>query len=173
MNEQENIQKETESELQNLRDEKLIGGEMTIGEYVGLTKQQLYEIAQKGYQLVETGRLEEAKIIYQGLIAADPFDSVFHCQLGGIYFKQKDYENAFKEYDDSIRFNLANVDALAGRGELYLMQEKYREGIEDLKKAVENDPKATKQSSIRARGLLLSLKDAMENKDKKSGAANN
>ncbi len=157
-----NDQKLNDGNLQKLNDEKLFDGEMTIAEYVGLDKQELYNIARKGFQLVETGQLEEAKIIYEGLVAADPYDSVFHCQLGGIYFKQKDFEGAFDEYNASIRYNLANVDALAGRGELYLMQEKYEAGIEDLRKAVENDPQRTKKSSMRARGLLLSLRDAFE-----------
>ena len=162
MTEQNTTDKDKIEEEKKLRAEKLMGGEMTISEYVGLTKEQLYEIARKGYQLIETGRLEEAKVIYKGLVAADPYDSVFHCQLGGIYFKEKDIDKAFIEFDDSIRLNFANVDALAGRGEIYLMQEKFEEGIADLKKAIENDPKGEKQSSIRARGLLLSLRNAME-----------
>jgi len=32
----------------------------------------------------------------------------------------------------------------------------------DLKKAVENDPRGSKQSSIRARAILLSLRDAVK-----------
>ncbi len=120
--------------------------------------------------MVETGRLEEAKTIFKGLTSADPFDSVFHCQLAGIYFKQKDLENAFEEYDTSIRLNLANVDALSGRGELFLMKGKYEDGIQDLRKAIESDPEGKKQSSIRARGLLLSLRDAIEKDDKKAEA---
>ncbi len=168
-----NEEKQETANNKALKDEKLVGGEITIGEYVGLDKKQLYEIAQKGYQLIQTGRLEDAKIIYKGLVAADPYDSVFHSQLGGLYFRQKDFDNAFKEYDSAIRLNLANVDALSGRGELYLMQEKYQEGIEDLKKAIENDPQGTKQSSIRARGLLLSLRDAYEKGEEKTKAKHN
>ncbi len=164
---------QTKQENQKLKDEKLVGGEMTIGEYVGLSKKELYEIARKGFQLIQTGRLDEAKTIYQGLVAADPYDSVFHCQLGGIYFKQKELEKAFKEFEDSIRLNFANVDALAGRGELFLMQGKYEEGIEDLRKAIENDPDGKKQSSVRARGLLLSLKNAVESEEKKAEAKGN
>lgn len=170
MTEQNTANTDKQNDEQELKGEKLIDGEITIGEYVGLSKEQLYEIARKGYQLVETGRLDEAKLVFKGLVAADPYDSVFHCQLGGIYFKQKDLENAFKELDDSIRLNLANVDALAGRGELYLMQEKFEEGISDLRTAIESDPKGEKQSSIRARGLLLSLRDAIEHEDGKAEA---
>jgi tetratricopeptide (TPR) repeat protein len=151
-----------------LKDEQLIGGEITIGEYIGLDKTRRYEIARKGFQMIQTGRLDEAATIFKGLVAADPYDSVFRCQLAGIYFKQKKFETASREYDASIGLNLANVDALAGRGELYLMQGKYAEGIEDLKKAIENDPQGTKPSSIRARGLLLSLRDAFDRDGKKA-----
>lgn len=173
MSEEKITKSEAEKTQEEINVEKLIGGEMTISEFVGMSKQQLYEIAQKGYQLIQNWRLEEAKIIYKGLVAADPYDSVFHCQLAGIYFKQKDYENAFRAYDSSIRLNIANVDALAGRGELYLMQGKYKEGISDLRKAIENDPSGKKQSSMRARGLLISMKDAMEENQEKAQATSN
>ncbi|NNE65781.1 MAG: hypothetical protein HKN33_04380 [Pyrinomonadaceae bacterium] len=145
-----------------LQEEKLVKGEITIGEYVGLDKERQYEIARKGYELIETGRLEEAETIYKGLVAADPYDSVFHCQLGAIYFRKQDFNSAFERFDDSIRLNKANVDALAGRGELFLMKQEYELGIVDLKQAVENDPHGKKQSSIRARAILLSLRDAVE-----------
>lgn len=173
MSEEKTTKSVTEKTQEEINVEKLIGGEMTISEFVGMSKQQLYEIAKKGYQLIQTWRLEEAKIIYKGLVAADPYDSVFRCQLGGIYFKLKDYENAFREYGASIRLNHANVDALAGRGELYLMQGLYEKGISDLQKAIENDPTGEKQSSMRARGLLLSMKDAMDKSQEKAQATSN
>ncbi len=141
----------------NEEKEQLILGTTTVAEYVGLSKEQMYAIANQGYSLIQQGCLQEAKKIYKGLVAADPYDSVFHCQLGGIYFQLKDIDNAFREYDAAIRFNLSNVDALAGRGEIYLMKGKFEDGIADLRKALENDPNAEKQSTIRARALLFSL----------------
>ncbi|MDH3494224.1 MAG: tetratricopeptide repeat protein [Acidobacteriota bacterium] len=155
--------------MKKINEEKLVAGEITIAEYVGLNKERQYEIARKGYELMETGRLDEAETIYKGLVAADPYDSVFHSQLGAIYFRKQDYNQAFRQFDDSIRLNKANVDALAARGELLLMKQKYEQGITDLKKAVENDPNGTKQSSIRARALLLSLRDAVEKRQAEAG----
>jgi tetratricopeptide (TPR) repeat protein len=138
--------------------EKLATGQITIAEAVGISRKQLYAIANRGYQLLNLGRLEEARQIYAGLVAADPYDSVFHCHLGAVLYRLGEMDKAFEEYDASIRLNIANVDALSGRGELYLLKGEVKKGIEDLRKALENDPKGTHPSSLRARALLLSLR---------------
>ena len=143
--------------------EKLATGQTTLAETVGLSREQLYEIAQQGYQLLNSGKLEEARQIYAGLVAANPFDSVFHCHLGAVYWRMGDLEKAFEEYDASLRFNIANVDALAGRGELYLTKGDAKKGIADLRTALENDPEGKHPATIRARGLLLSLRNAAQN----------
>lgn len=148
--------------------EKLATGQITIAEAVGISRQELYKIAQRGYQLLTSGKLEEAKQIYAGLVAADPYDSVFHCHLGSALWQLGDTERAFEEYSASIRLNIANVDALAARGELYLLKGEVENGIEDLRKALENDPQGKHPSSIRARALLLSLRQAAD----KEAAAN-
>jgi tetratricopeptide (TPR) repeat protein len=140
--------------------EKLATGQMTIAEAVGISRQQLYAIAQRGYQLLNSGKLEEARQIYAGLVAADPFDSVFHCHLGAVLWRLGEIDRAFEEYNAAIRLNIANVDALAARGELYLLRGEVKKGIEDLRAALENDPQGSHPSSIRARALLLSLRQA-------------
>lgn len=144
--------------------EKLVSGQITISEAVGLNRKQLYAIARRGYQLMNSGKLEEARQIYAGLVAADPFDSVFHCHLGAIHWRMGNVEKAFEEYDASLRYNIANVDALAGRGELYLLKGEVKKGIEDLRKALENDPNAFRPATVRARALLVSLRQVASHK---------
>jgi tetratricopeptide (TPR) repeat protein len=140
--------------------EKLATGQITLAEYAGLSRQQLYEIAGRGYQMLNSGKLDEAETIYRGLVAADPYDSVFHCHLGAVYFRKGEMDKAFDEYSAALRFNIANVDALAGRGEIYLQKGLLKEGVEDLRKALENDPEAKRPSTQRARALLVSLREA-------------
>lgn len=140
--------------------ERLLNGEMTIAGALGVSREQLYAIANRGYQLLSSGRLTEARQIYEGLVAADPFDSVFHCHLGAVLWRAGEMERAFEEFDAAIRFNLANVDARAARGELYLQRGELKKGVEDLRAALENDPQGTHPSSVRARALLLSLRRA-------------
>lgn len=158
-----NTNKKTASEKRKREmQEKLATGQVTIAEAVGMSKDQLYAIARRGFQLLNSGRLEEARKIYAGLVAADPFDSVFHCHLGAVLWRMGETEKAREEYDASLRFNIANVDALAGRGELFLLSGEIEKAVEMLKKAVELDPKGAKQSSVRARSLLFSLRQAAQ-----------
>ncbi len=142
--------------------EKLALGQITISEAMGISKQQLYAIAQRGFQLLNSGRLDEAGQIYAGLVAADPYDSVFRCHLGAVLWRKGEIKKACDEYDASLRYNIANVDALAGRGELYLLNGEIENAIELLRKAVELDPNGKKQSSVRARSLLFSLRNAAQ-----------
>ncbi len=144
------------------RDELLLSGGITIAQYVGLSKAQLYAIANQGYQLFTSGKYEEARQIYAGLVVADPFDSVFHCHLGATLWRLGDFEKAFEEYDLSLRFNFANVDALAGRGELNMMRGQLQAGIDDLQAAINYDEKGEHDATIRARAILVALKDEME-----------
>jgi tetratricopeptide (TPR) repeat protein len=140
--------------------EKLATGQATLAEYVGLSREQMYKIAQQAYQLMNRGKLEEARQIYSGLVAADPYDSVFHCHLGAVLFRMGEHEKAFDEYDAALRYNIANVDALAGRGELYIMRGDVKKGVEDLRGALEKDPQGEHPSTQRARALLFSMREA-------------
>ena len=153
-----NTREETKSDQRKREVQgKLASGQINIASAVGISQKQLYAIAWRGFQLFNSGRLEEARQIYAGLVAADPFDSVFHCHLGAVLWRMGDLDRAFEEYDASIRFNIANIDALAGRGELFLLKGEINQAIRDLRKSVELDPKGERPASVRARALLLSL----------------
>lgn len=140
--------------------EKVATGQATIAEAAGISKDQLYKIAEKAYQLYSQGKLQEAKQIYEGLVAADPYDSVFHCHLGAVLWRLDELDPAFEEYDAAVRYNVANTDALAGRGELFIAKGEIEKGVDDLSRALESDPHCTKPSAQRARALLLSMREA-------------
>ncbi len=142
--------------------ERLINGEMTIGEFVGLSGQTLYAIANVGHQMLQTGKLDTAMDIFKGLVAASPYDSVFHTQLATVYAAKEEFEDAIASYSQALQLNKANVDALAGRGEMFLRLEKIIEALPDLKSAIEADPEARRPSSVRARALLLGLQQRVE-----------
>ena len=142
--------------------EKLLKGELTLGEFVGLKREVLYQIAQVGYQMLALGNHAEAKQIYLGLVAAAPYDSVFHCHLACVYHQLGDLERALDEYTEALRFNRANADALAGRGELYLRRGQVAESMIDLQAAIECDPQGKRGATIRARAILLTLKEAAD-----------
>lgn len=137
---------------------RLVRGEITLAEFAGLRREELYAIARVGYQLLNGGRLEDARAVYRGLAAADPFDSVFRCHLGAVELRRGRAAEAEAEFDAAVRLNRANADALAGRGEARLRLGRCAEAVEDLRAAVALDPPARRPSALRARALLVSLR---------------
>lgn len=138
--------------------ERLATGQTTLAEVVGLGRERLYEMAGAAYGLMNSGKLAEAQAIYRGLVAADPLDSVFRCHLGAVELRRGRVAEAEVEFDAAVRLNRANADALAGRGEARLMLGRCAEAVEDLRAAVALDPPARRPSALRARALLVSLR---------------
>ena len=73
---------------------RLARGEITLAQYAGLTRRELYAVAREAYRLMCGGRLEEALTIYRGLAAADPYDSVFRCHLAASLLRTGDAEGS-------------------------------------------------------------------------------
>ncbi|HEV2763891.1 MAG TPA: tetratricopeptide repeat protein [Pyrinomonadaceae bacterium] len=144
---------------------RLARGEITIADLTGLTREKLYEIADVGFRLMNSGQLEQARAVYSGLVAASPFDSVFHCHLGAVNLRMGDADEAVKNFDAALRLNRANVDAFAGRGEARLNRREFADAITDLSAAIELDREAKRASTVRARALLLALTEAASKPD--------
>ncbi len=137
--------------------EKLFLGEVTPGEFLGLSQERLYKIAMMGYEMFKSGQLQGALDIFEGLVAAAPYDSVFHCHLAATYARLERFPDAMSEYNRSLELNIANIDALVGRGELYLRESKVAEAVKDIQRALELDPHAQRETTKRARATLMVL----------------
>ena len=142
--------------------EKLIRGEITLGQFLGMPKKQLYEWAESAHQALQAGSPKQALEIFKGLVAASPYDSVFHCQLAATYMTLEQYDEAFSEFELALRFNASNVDALVGRGEILLRRGKVPEGLADFTRALEKDPQMKRATTQRAHSVLLVLKQQAE-----------
>jgi len=158
--------------LQTASRERALGlarGEITLAQYAGLRREELYAIARTAHRLLNGGRLREALTIYRGLAAADPYDSVFRCHLAAALLRTGDAEAALAEFDAALRLNVANGDALSGRGETRLRLGHFSEAVKDLTAAVALDPKAARPSTARALSLLGAVREAARQK-KPAGA---
>ena len=137
---------------------RLLRGEVIFADVFGLDRTALYQIANIGFSLLNSGKLTEAKQIYEGLVAADPYDSVFHCHLGAAHHRLGELNQAFEQYEAAIQLNHANGDALVGRGEIHLVRGEVVKGVSDLKSAVVFDREGIRPSTARAHNLLLAVK---------------
>jgi tetratricopeptide (TPR) repeat protein len=150
--------------------QRLLHGEIDLGEFAGLSRSAQYEMARIAHASLESGKPAKALPIYRGLVAASPTDSVFQCHLAATLYALRRLDEAFLHYNNSLRFNPKNIDALTGRGELYLYKKQVKEAAQDFKAAVKADPEAKHLSTLRARTALAMLAKVSEQGDQ-SGSA--
>ncbi|MFL5318488.1 MAG: tetratricopeptide repeat protein [Myxococcaceae bacterium] len=131
-------------------------GEMTWAEVEGITFEEAKAIAQVGCDLAGAGRLEEARIIFEGLVEMNPKDSAARAALGTVYQKLGRSDEAMVEYSASLAQDPRNPVALANRGELRLKAGD-RNGFTDLAMAIDSDPHGETAAGRRAKGLLKAI----------------
>jgi len=131
-------------------------GEVTWAEVEGMTWEEAKAIAQVGCDLATAGRLEEARIIFEGLVAGNPKDSASRAALGTVYQKLGRIDEAIAEYSAALDLDAKNPVALANRGELRLKAGD-RGGFGDIARAVDADPHGETTAGRRAKGLVKAI----------------
>jgi tetratricopeptide (TPR) repeat protein len=150
--------------------QQLIRGEITPAQFLGLSQKRLYEMATLGHNLMAEGQLEGALDIFKGLVAASPYDSVFHLNLAATYTQLQRFPEAMEEYTRALQLNVANVDALVGRSELLLREGKVTEALQDLQLALQLDPEARRETTQRAHATLSVLQSMADEAEKAQAA---
>jgi len=125
----------------------------TIAEAAGLTFEDARAIAEIGCDLAAAGRLEEARVLFEGLVEMNPKDAAARAALGTVYQKQGKLEEAVSAYSAAIGLDAAQPVALANRGELRLRRND-RGGMEDLVAATRADPGGITIAARRAKALI-------------------
>ncbi len=145
------------------RVEAFIAGQITLGDLEGIPKDAQHEMAQTGFRFFTEGRLPQAKQVFTGLLALDPFDAYFLTALGAIAQQEGDLDAAEQHFTRALSINPFSPSALTGRGEVRLMQGSLVDAAADLAKAIAEDPEGKDPSTQRARGLAANVKSLIEN----------
>ncbi|MFO0723790.1 MAG: tetratricopeptide repeat protein [Myxococcota bacterium] len=141
---------------------EFIAGRLTLGELQGISKESQYQMAKVGFDYMREGKLDAAQKIFDGLQALDPFDAYFHTCLGAIAQEQGDGAKADRLYSRALEINPFSPIALAQRGEVRLSAGKLTEAIDDLTKALKEDPEGKEPATRRARVLLTMIRQTFE-----------
>lgn len=131
-------------------------GEMTWAQVEGITAQEAREIAQVGCDLSAAGRLDEARVIFEGLVEINPLDAAARAALGTVYQRMSLIKEALETYGDALKVDPKNVVALGNRGELRLRANDPN-GLHDLADAVKADPRGETEAGKRARALAEAI----------------
>ncbi len=140
-------------------------GRITLGDLEGITKQEQYQMAEIGHAYFHQNKLDEAKVVFEGLLALDPFDAFFNMALGSVAQQQNRPEDADQLYTRALEINPFSPTAHANRGEVRVMQGDLQRGVEDLVKAVDLDPKNAEPATERARATLMVLREQLAGLD--------
>jgi len=144
------------------RIEAFVKGHITLGELEGISKESQYQMAKVGFNFMREGKHDQAQKVFEGLQALDPFDAYFHMVLGSIAQEGGDAEKAEKLYTRSLEINPFSPIALAQRGEVRLSKGLYTEALNDLVKAVQEDPEGSEPATRRARVLIQMMREQLE-----------
>ena len=143
-------------------------GDITASDLMGLSRDELYMIATRGYSLLQEGKLSQALNVFDGLVYLDPYDPYFYTVLGSIRQRQEDTEGAITCFNQAIRLQPWNINALANRGEILFNQGKLIEAMEDFQRVIAFDAEDKNPSTLRVKTLVLALGEALEKKTNSS-----
>lgn len=149
----------TQADLLWARIQGFLKGELTLAELEGMTADQAAAIAETGCELAESGRLEEARVLFEGLVEMNPRDAGAHAALGTVYQKLARLPDALQSYSLAIGLDPLHPVALANRGELRLRSGD-GEGFRDLEGAVAADPRGRTAAGTRAAAWIAALSQA-------------
>lgn len=126
-----------------------------------LDPKKIKQVSEMGFVKLRHGRFNEARKIFEVLTFLDHKNYFHHLALGGAYQKLKRYVDAIFQYNEALKYNPGNLNALVNRGELYLRNRNYRKAAEDFREAILTDMKGKDRFANRARSLVIAIKRSL------------
>lgn len=111
-------------------------GEATLQELKSYTDEELYCIAQSGYTLFLNGKVKDAQVVFEGLIAIDPRNDYYYRALGVVYHRQGDAEGAIRQFTHAVTVDPKSAAAYVNRAEVHISRRDLPQALSDLEAAV-------------------------------------
>jgi tetratricopeptide (TPR) repeat protein len=129
-------------------------GKTTLREIKKYSDDELRAISHIGYFLLMQGKNEEARILFEGLVAIDPRNDFYYRALGVVFQKLGEDDRAVKQYAYAIRLNPGLPHAYVNRAEIYISLGDGPKAERDLRSALERMGPKDEQLSKKAWALL-------------------
>ena len=130
-------------------------GQVAWATAIGLSQEMTEGIALIGCDFAASGQLDEARIVFEGLVAANPHDAHALAALGTVLQKLGRSAEAEARYLAALKVDPQNTAALTNLGELQARTG--RDGRPHLEAAAKADPQGNTPAGRRARLLLQAL----------------
>jgi tetratricopeptide (TPR) repeat protein len=100
------------------------------------TEQAFVDLTRLGHEAFEAGRAEEARVVFESLVALGRRDPFAHTMLGTILLGAHALDRALEQFEAALEIDPEDLAALVYRGEIRLSRRKVARAIEDLERAV-------------------------------------
>ncbi len=105
-----------------------------------MSRHELAEMSLFGHQLFESGRLDEARVVFEGLVGLDVADAFPHTMLGTVYLAMGRPDRAAALFDAALAIDRDDLAARVYRAELRLQAGEGRRALQTLHSVVEDGP---------------------------------
>ena len=122
-------------------------------ETVDPAEQAFADLTRLGHEAFEAGRADEARVVFESLVALGRRDPFAHTMLGTILLGAHALDKALEQFEAALAIDPDDLAALVYRGEIRLSRRKMARAIEDLERAVKLGA-LTDPFVARARNLL-------------------
>ena len=127
---------------------------------VDMKREDLILMMEAGYLYLGMQKYQEAKEVFQGVMALAPESEIPVVALGSVYFAQRKLDLAIRHYKKALRQNPGSPFAHSYHGEALFFQGKKAAAVEALKEAVGLDPDG--KSGAFALSLLSAIKNGFK-----------
>lgn len=141
---------------------QFLRGEISLANLEGMDATVAYGIADVGHMLLGSGRVEDARTIFEGLEVYNPADPYFHAMLGSIYKSLGFNAAARSQFETALGLNSEDVEVLAFLGEMDLQDGEFRRAAERFGKAMKLDAKREHPAAARAAALAAVVRAYLE-----------
>ena len=116
---------------------------------------EVLALAALARQSAEQGRLDDARVLLEGLGVLEPEIAFLHTSLGCVYLRMGRDADALQEFDEALRLDPDDVAAHTYAGELRLERSEGERALKHFDEAIAQDPEGRDAFANRARTLRL------------------
>src|SRR5437016_2759039 len=113
-----NIQEVIMAEISLEKIEQFKRGELNLGQLLDIDIDQVAALILTGQNMIQQGRIEDAKTIFEGLAAFDGKNPYVFGVLGSIYQKEENFDLALAHYSKTLELFPNDIYSRANRGEI-------------------------------------------------------
>ena len=136
---------------------KVLNGELSLSTLLNVSRQELAAMAAFAYELWRQGRRQEARKMFEALVAADGQLYFGHAGLGLVAMQEENFAAAHLHLARAVGLEPADAAVVVNLGEVLLRLERLPEALPVLQRAAALDPSLRHPGSARAAAILIGI----------------